>query len=195
MNKKLILSASITLVLTACSSGTYITDVKTESHQEEYKTSKIEPPMFSEAEMAAREAQAAQQVVATPTTPVTTTYKTIVDPEQTVAKPVKIVPPTKKQVKAAARFGYTVQVAAVPSETKVIPFAAKLPQQVQPIWQHYKVVNGTKWYTVLFGDYATSAEASQAIKTLSPELKALKPFVKSIDSIKNSNYPTMKKLN
>ncbi|WP_249930006.1 SPOR domain-containing protein, partial [Vibrio parahaemolyticus] len=96
------------------------------------------------------------------------------------AKPVKIVPPSKKQA-GIQRFGYTIQVAAVGSQAKVDQFANKLPQNGQPIWENYKVVNGTKWFSVLYGDYATSAEAKQAISTLPAQFQQLRPFVKSID--------------
>lgn len=109
-------------------------------------------------------------------------------------KPVKIIPPSKKQA-GIQRFGYTIQVVAVGSQAKVDQFANKLPQNGQPIWENYKVVNGTKWFSVLYGDYATNAEAQQAISTLPTQFQQLKPFVKSIDAIKNSSFPTLNKLN
>ncbi len=93
------------------------------------------------------------------------------------------------------RFGYTVQVVAVGSQAKVDYFASKLPKDGQPIWENYKIVNGTKWFTVLYGDFATSTEAKKAIAQLPQEFKELQPFVKSIDAIKNSEYPTLNKLN
>jgi septal ring-binding cell division protein DamX len=190
MNNKLILCASI--LLTACSSGTYVTDVKTESYREDYKAANVKPAMVSETQPLTETAMTVKNVDTPQLIVAKNEFKIIKAPEP---KPVKIIPPTAKQVKAAARFGYTVQVVAVGTEDKVIHYAAKLPQQVQPIWQNYKVVKGTKWYTVLFGDYATAPEAQEAIKTLSNELQAMKPFVKSIDSIKNSSYPQLKKLN
>jgi septal ring-binding cell division protein DamX len=110
-------------------------------------------------------------------------------------KTVVITPPTAKQVAMHPRFGFTIQVVAVGTQNKVDIFAAKLPKNGQPIWENYKVVNGTKWYTVLFGDFATRSEAQKAINTLPADFRQLKPFVKSIDSIKNSEYPTLNKLN
>lgn len=190
MNNKLIFCTS--LLLTACSSGTYVTDVKTESYREDYKAEKIQPPMATEVKPAAEESMLVKNIDVVAADTEKNQFKIIKAP---AAMPVKIIPPTAKQVKAAARFGFTVQVVAVGTEDKVIHYAAKLPQQVQPIWQNYKVVKGTKWYTVLFGDYATAPEAQEAIKTLSKELQVMKPFVKSIDSIKNSQYPQLKKLN
>jgi septal ring-binding cell division protein DamX len=102
--------------------------------------------------------------------------------------------PSKKQ-QMNQRFGYTVQVVAVGSQSKVDSFVNQLPTTSQPVWENYKVVNGTKWFTVLYGDYATKAEAKQAIATLPKTFQNLKPFVKSIDEIKNSAYPTLNKLN
>ncbi len=110
------------------------------------------------------------------------------------AKPIKVMPVNDKQPDTQ-QFGYTIQVAAVGSQSKANQITHKLPQDGQPIWGHYKVVNDTKWYSVLYGDYATSAEAQQAISTLPAQFQKLKPFVKSIDSIKNSPYPTLNKLN
>jgi septal ring-binding cell division protein DamX len=93
------------------------------------------------------------------------------------------------------RFGYTIQVVAVGNREKVEQFSSKLPNNEQPIWVNYKVVNGTKWYTVLYGDYATSKKAKEAITKLPDDFNKLKPFVKSIDSIKKSDFPTLTKLN
>jgi septal ring-binding cell division protein DamX len=56
-------------------------------------------------------------------------------------------------------------------------------------------VKGTKWYALLYGDFASKVKAQQAIKTLPQELQDLKPFVRSIDKIKKSDYPTLSKLN
>ena len=103
--------------------------------------------------------------------------------------------PTKKQQDMNQRFGYTVQVVAVGSQSKVDSFVKMLPTTSQPVWENYKMVNGTKWFTVLYGDYATRLEAKKAISTLPSTFQNLKPFVKSIDDIKNSEYPTLNKLN
>ncbi|MDG4813822.1 SPOR domain-containing protein, partial [Hydrogenovibrio sp. 3SP14C1] len=76
------------------------------------------------------------------------------------AKPkVTIAPPTEQQLAMTPRYGFTIQVVAVGAQTKVDQFANQLPKDEQPIWENYKVVNGTKWYTVLYGDYATRQEA------------------------------------
>ncbi|SMS00732.1 hypothetical protein VIM7927_02001 [Vibrio mangrovi] len=188
MEKKVILGLS-TLLLAACSSGTYVTDVTTESYQEEYPTAKMQQPVVSQQGTTA-EGVTEMNVIRTMDHPAKP--QTASQPSQ---KSVAITPPTAKQVAMNPRFGYTIQVVAVGSQNKVDGFASKLPKNGQPVWENYKVVNGTKWYTVLYGDFATRAEAHQAIQMLPADFRQLKPFVKSIDAIKNSEYPTLNKLN
>ncbi|GAL18306.1 DamX-related protein [Vibrio maritimus] len=184
--------------------------MKSESYREDYQ------PV--EAKTAAPVAVATTTTVATEKKPVTAAQKS--EPKQQVAaqstaakaksqpqpapataqqaessKVVKIVPPSKKQAEQDYRFGYTIQVVAVGSQDKVTQFADKLPKGTQPVWQNYKVVNGTKWYTLLYGDFASKVKAEQAIQTLPKEFQDLKPFVRSIDKIKKSDYPTLSKLN
>ncbi|SHF50292.1 Sporulation related domain-containing protein [Vibrio gazogenes DSM 21264] len=185
MEKKVILGLS-TLLLAACSSGTYVTDVTTESYQEEYPTAKIQQPVVSQ------QGKTAEGVTEMNVVRTIEPSKKMSQPSQTA---VTITPPTAKQVAMNPRFGYTIQVVAVGTQSKVDKFSSKLPKDGQPVWENYKVVNGTKWYTVLYGDFATRAKAHQAIQMLPAEFRQLKPFVKSIDAIKNSEYPTLNKLN
>ncbi|MEW4340599.1 SPOR domain-containing protein [Vibrio diabolicus] len=181
----------LSVLLSACASETYITDVTSESYREDYKSDRIPKPIMA-SENAVVEKDVQPTVVKMTAKPEEKKVVKLTPKEQ--AKPVKIVPPSKKQA-GIQRFGYTIQVAAVGSQAKVDQFANKLPQNGQPIWENYKVVNGTKWFSVLYGDYATSAEAKQAISTLPAQFQQLRPFVKSIDAIKNSAYPTLNKLN
>lgn len=176
MEKKVILGLS-TLLLAACSSGTYVTDVTTESYQEEYPTAKIQQPVVSQ------QGKTAEGVTEMNVVRTIEPSKKMSQPSQTA---VTITPPTAKQVAMNPRFGYTIQVVAVGTQSKVDKFSSKLPKDGQPVWENYKVVNGTKWYTVLYGDFATRAKAHQAIQMLPAEFRQLKPFVKSIDAIKNS---------
>lgn len=189
---KKIAIVSLPLLLAACASETYITDVTSESYTEEYKTAKVEAPVVSQAQEVATgvsEENVAVNVVKL--SPAEEKKVVKLSPEKTA----KVVPPTKKQMDMNQRFGYTIQVVAVGSQAKVDSFVSKLPRSSQPVWENYKVVNGTKWFTVLYGDYATRLEAKKAISTLSSEFQDLQPFVKSIDDIKNSDYPTLNKLN
>ncbi len=186
---KKIAIVGLTAVLSGCISSEYITDVKSESHREDYRTAKVEKPLLSQPKVAEQNVQP-NVVNATPNVD-----KPVIKVAPTAKPSVSITPPSAKQKSASARFGYTIQVVAVGNQVKVDQFARKLPQHEQPIWENYKVVNGTKWYTILFGDYATRSEAQAAIAKLPSDFRTLKPFVKSIDSIKNSEYPNLNKLN
>lgn len=180
----------LSVLLSACVSSDYVTDVSSESYREEYKTAKVEQPVVSQQ---GTSSAIVEDNVQTGTVTMSSEPMTKVQPK---AKPsVTIIPPTAKQKAMNPRYGFTIQVVAVGSQTKVDHFARKLPRDNQPIWENYKVVNGTKWYTVLYGDYATRTDAKAAISELPVEFQDLKPFVKSIDDIKNSQYPTLNKLN
>ncbi|CAH0536865.1 SPOR domain-containing protein [Vibrio marisflavi] len=189
---KKIAIVGISALLSACSTGTYTVDVSSESYREAYPVAKVDQPVVSQDGM--MNGVTEQNVTPTQKTIVPSSSSTAAKTAK--AKPaVAIIPPTAKQIAKNPRFGYTIQVVAVGTQTKVDQFARQLPTEGQPIWENYKVVNGTKWYTVLYGDYATRTEAKKAIATLPMEFKNLKPFVKSIDAIKNSEYPTLNKLN
>ncbi|EGR0669626.1 SPOR domain-containing protein [Vibrio vulnificus] len=191
MKKVAIITLSV--LLSACTSDNYVANVTTESHREEFKIEPIPEPLMAQEETV-QEVSIPQQVVKME--PQTEEKKVVkLSPQSETTKAVKIVPPSKKQQEKMQRFGYTVQVVAVGSQAKVDYFASKLPKDGQPIWENYKIVNGTKWFTVLYGDFATSTEAKKAIAQLPQEFKELQPFVKSIDAIKNSEYPTLNKLN
>ncbi len=181
----------LSVLLSACASESYITDVTSESYREDYQSQSISKPIMS-SENAVVEKNVEPTVVKMTAKPEEKKVVKLTPKDQ--VKPVKIIPPSKKQA-GIQRFGYTIQVVAVGSQAKVDQFARQLPQNSQPIWENYKVVNGTKWFSVLYGDYATSAEAKHAISTLPTHFQQLKPFVKSIDAIKNSAYPTLNKLN
>ncbi|ENY3839263.1 SPOR domain-containing protein [Vibrio vulnificus] len=191
MKKVAIITLSV--LLSACASDNYVANVTTESHREEFKIEPIPEPLMAQEETV-QEVSIPQQVVKME--PQTEEKKVVkLSPQSETTKAVKIVPPSKKQQDKMQRFGYTVQVVAVGSQAKVDYFASKLPKDGQPIWENYKIVNGTKWFTVLYGDFATSTEAKKAIAQLPQEFKELQPFVKSIDAIKDSEYPTLNKLN
>jgi len=187
----------LSVLLSACASDTYEKNVTTESYKEDYKVEPIAKPLTAESGSTIQE----ESVMATKSEPVMQAAPVVQEQQKTVKlapqsakKKIKIVPPTDRQVKANPRYGYTIQVIAVDRESKLPAFAKKLPTD-QPIWGNYKQVNGTNWYTILYGDYASRAEAKAAIATLPQEFQKLKPFTKSIDDIKNSDYPTLNKLN
>ncbi|MGF1740170.1 SPOR domain-containing protein [Vibrio profundum] len=183
MKKIAILGTSV--LLSACSTGTYTMDVSSESYREQFPVTKVEQPIVSQ--------DGSMNGV--------TENNVAMNGSNTMAKQsantnaVAITAPTAKQIAQNPRYGFTIQVVAMGSQVKVDQFARQLPAQGQPIWENYKVVNGTKWYTILYGDFATKHDAKKAVASLPAKFRALKPFIKSIDAIKNSQYPTLNKLN
>ncbi len=60
---------------------------------------------------------------------------------------------------------------------------------------NYKWLTAQKWFTVLYGDYATRLEAKKFISTLPSSLKNLKPFVKSnmiFQELQNTQHQQVK---
>ncbi|SON53295.1 SPOR domain-containing protein [Vibrio tapetis] len=185
----------LSVLLTACASDTYEKGVTSESYKEDYKVDTIAQPITAKSESMIKEesVMASESAATMKAAPVAQEKKPVQLAPQTAKKKIKIVPPTNEQMKKNPRYGYTIQVIALDRESKLNGFANKLPDG-QPIWGNYKQVKGTNWYTILYGDYASRAEAKAAISTLPKEFQKLKPFAKSIDDIKNSDYPSMNKL-
>ncbi len=187
----------LSLLLSACASDTYNTNVTSESYQEDYQKDVVSKPIMS-----SENAVVEKDVEPTPVVKPTIVKKSVKPEEKKVVKLVpqeqvkliKVVSHSNKPLDAQ-RFGYTIQVAAFSNKANIGKLAKRLPQNDEPIWENYKVINDTKWYSVLYGDYSTSKEAQKAIATLPTQFQQLKPFVKSISSIKNSEYPTLNKLN
>jgi septal ring-binding cell division protein DamX len=199
MEKRIIVGISA-LFLAACSTGSYVSDVTVETHKEDYPAATVQKPVVSQ--NGSMNGVTEEPVVASSMQDMNTAPMSEPAPEMTESKPEKTAPsvvitsPTKKDIAHQPhRFGYTIQVIAVGNQSKVDMFASKLPKNGQPVWENYKVMNGTKWYTILFGDFATRTDAKNAIRSLPQEFLHLKPFVKSLDAIKNSEYPTLNKLN
>lgn len=188
---KKIIIIGLSALLSACATEHYVTDVTSQSHREDFKLADVTQPLSSNQD----EMQGVSEQDAAPKMTQAKPQSAANTPAKSKEHMTSIVPPSKKQQQAQTRFGYTIQIVAVGAQNKVDSFVKELPKQGQPIWENYKEVNGTKWFSVLYGDYATRTQAKQAAESLPKELKDLKPFVKSIDSIKNSNFPTMNKLN
>ncbi|WP_413283310.1 SPOR domain-containing protein [Vibrio sp. MA40-2] len=186
---------TLSALLTACSSGELITEVTSESYQEEYNTKQMAEPIkeIDVTKQVNVGSETAKNVIVTKKKMVTDQAKASTSTAYTNNTMIKIIPPSEKQKVEAMRFGYTIQVVAVSSAQKASNYANRLPQG-NPVWQHHKKVNGTDWYAVLYGDYATKSEAKAAIQTLPSYIREFKPFVKSLDEIKISSYPKLVKL-
>ena len=98
------------------------------------------------------------------------------------------------RAKASPRFGYTIQLAAARTSDEFDSYLKLVPRTLEPVWENKKIVNGVLWNTLLYGDYGSLEKATAAIVTLPDGYHQLTPFVKSVDSIKSSPYPKMKKL-
>lgn len=106
----------LSALLAACASGEYTTDVKTESHREEYSVAAVEQPVISEYGVAdgISEQNVEQNVVKM--TPDSEKKVVKMSPQ---AKPaVSITPPSAKQVAMNPRYGFTIQVVAVGRKVK-----------------------------------------------------------------------------
>lgn len=181
---------ALSAVLTACSSGELITDVSSESYQEEYQSKPMVEPIKESTVMESDvEVVAPMKKTVVASKPARTSQSSMSSSNN---KMIKILPPTPKQAETM-RFGYTIQVMAVSSSQKAMTFANQLPDG-HPVWEHHKQVKGTDWHAVLYGDYATKSEAKAAIQTLPKYFRDLKPFVKSLDEIKKSPFPKLVKL-
>ncbi|PWI32221.1 cytochrome C biogenesis protein CcdA [Vibrio albus] len=205
MKKISILALSV--LLAACSSGTYTTDVNSDTYKEDYNTAKLSTASVPAEQLEVSVVESApevQQAAIAPEPQIATPVQAEIKPAPVQkrvvkispansAKKVRIVPPTQKQLERTQRFGYTLQVIALDSPYKSRTYADQLPSG-NPVWEHFKRVNGTDWYAILYGDYATKSEAKAAIQTLPEFFRSKNPFVKSLDKIKNSAYPKLNKL-
>lgn len=172
MNKLIIISFS--LLLSACASESYTSNVSTESHQQEFTTDKIvEPLTVSEG---------------------VNTTKQVETVDVDKAPQASIVAPSTQQLANNPRYGFTIQLMATSNIDTRSQFVQSLPKTSDPVWQNKKVVNGQNIVAILYGDYKDTETATQALKSLPMSLQNLRPFVKSIDNIKNSDYPVLSKL-
>ncbi|MGO2341238.1 SPOR domain-containing protein [Vibrio litoralis] len=202
MKKIAIISLSV-LFLAACSSANYDDEVSTETYQETYQTDEVPQPITdSEApleqdltaepsmiEPAAPEAQTESGKKVVKLSPPSEEETKTESSESTV----KVFYPEQNDVAQPAAGNYLVQVAALQSEKFLTNTAKGLPEN-QPKWENVKTVNGKQWHSLLFGNFKTAEEAKDAIMRLPASYQNMGPFVKSVKSITNSQYPTLKKL-
>lgn len=199
MNKIAIISLSV-LLLAACSSSNYDSEVKTESYQEAYKTDEIAQPITdTSASPMEQDVKDESSMIEASTGSNKKVVKLSPAPENsqesTSKSSVQVFYPEDKNKSAQQPDSshYLVQVAALNSEDKVLKVAEQLPAN-QPKWENIKTVSGKQWHSLLFGDFKTKSDAKDAILRLSVDLQAMDPFIKSVKSVKNSQYPTLKKL-
>lgn len=172
MNKFIIIS--ISLLLSACASESYTSNVSTESHQEEFTTDKIVKPLTVSEDL--------------------NKTKQVETVDVNKAPQISLVAPSSQQLLSNPRYGFTIQLMATANTNNRSEFIQSLPNTSVPVWQNKKVVNGKNIVAILYGDYKDTETATRALNSLPMSLQNLRPFVKSIDKIKNSDYPVLSKL-
>lgn len=201
-----IISLSV-LFLAACSSANYDNEVSTETYQETYKTDEVPQPITessapleqdlksepqtaqpSMVEPAAPEAQSQSGKKVVKLSPPAEEIKT-----ESSASTVKVFYPEQNDITQPTAGNYLIQVAALQSGQFLNATAKGLPDN-QPKWENVKTLNGKQWHSLLMGNFKTAEEAKDAILRLPASYQNMGPFVKSVDSITKSQYPTLKKL-
>src|SRR5690606_25921774 len=86
---------TLSVLLSACSSGDYVTNVTSESHREEFKMDTIPEPLMAQQDVV-QETNLPQPMVKVET-PVEEKAVVKLSPQTERPKAVKIVPPSKKQ--------------------------------------------------------------------------------------------------
>lgn len=201
-----IISLSV-LFLAACSSANYDNEVSTETYQETYKTDEVPQPITESSAPLEQdlksESQTVQPSMVEPAAPEAQSQsgKKVVKlsppAEETKAESsastVKVFYPEQNDITQPTAGNYLIQVAALQSEQFLNATAKGLPDN-QPKWENVKTVNGKQWHSLLMGNFKTAEEAKDAILRLPASYQNMGPFVKSVDSITKSQYPTLKKL-
>jgi DamX protein len=81
--------------------------------------------------------------------------------------------------------GFTLQLLAAANKNSAIKFLNGTVQ-AQRMYLYQTQLKGKPWSVVVYGQYSTRANANAAIAKLPSELKQLKTWVKSINSVKNA---------
>nr|WP_086940117.1 SPOR domain-containing protein [Thaumasiovibrio occultus] len=79
---------------------------------------------------------------------------------------------------------YSIQVVAVSEESDVEAFVSELPSG--SVFVNRKMVNGLPWFTLLYGEYNSQAEAQSAISSLPASIQRNGPFVRNLGTGANA---------
>ncbi|MPW37914.1 SPOR domain-containing protein [Vibrio sp. B1Z05] len=186
---------SLALLLAACSSSEYETDIQSESYQENYQT--------TQAEVDAKKPQIEEQDLTPVVTPIAqdtstsnvTTDNATADNMTTNAKPMTdaqegdsvestaltastAVPEVETASLNAPSKGFSIQLATLSDKTKAQAFAEQLKAD-STLWVQTKTINDKVVYSVVMGDYADYDHAKAAVAALPERLQKLQPFVKN----------------
>lgn len=108
----------------------------------------------------------------------------------TTDKPAQLLTDTKnyygdgKQLLALKSEGYTLQMLGARQEKSVGGFVASMPNQDQ-LKRFYTLYKKKPWYVVIYGRYPNRAAAMAAIGELPPQLRARRPWARSIAGVQD----------
>jgi len=90
----------------------------------------------------------------------------------------------QQSVKSWPDSGFTLQLLGTRSQAGITKFLTSMPNSEK--MRHFTTtLKGKPWHVVVYGQYPSRARASAAKSILPAKLKALKPWVKSIKSVKS----------
>ncbi|WP_240432774.1 SPOR domain-containing protein [Vibrio halioticoli] len=183
---------SLALLLAACSSSEYETDIQSESYQENYQT--------TQAEVDAKKPQIEEQDLTPVVTPIAqdtstsnvATDNATADNMTNNAKPMTdaqegdsvestastAAPEVEIASLNAPSKGFSIQLATLSDKTKAQAFAEQLKAD-STLWVQTKTINDKVVYSVVMGDYADYDHAKAAVAALPERLQKLQPFVKN----------------
>ncbi|PMM09402.1 hypothetical protein BCT61_11095 [Vibrio breoganii] len=149
---------SLALLLAACSSSDYESDVQSESYQENYQS--------TQTEVDESKAEIVEEDVA------------IVEEDASEIKEQDAAEAPAETPAVAPTEGFSIQLATISEEEKAKAFAKALNTE-SDLWLQAKEINDKPVYSVLMGDFGDYDEAKAAVAALPEGLQKLKPFVKN----------------
>ncbi|GEM79373.1 SPOR domain-containing protein [Vibrio superstes] len=158
---------SLALLLAACSSSDYESDVQSESYQENYQT--------NQTEVDENKAEIVEEDVAIVEEEASEIKEQDAADTEEVAKESEA--PAKTSALAPTE-GFSIQLATISDEEKAKAFAKALNTE-SALWLQAKEINDKPVYSVLMGDFGDYDEAKAAVAALPEGLQKLKPFVKN----------------
>ncbi len=90
------------------------------------------------------------------------------------------VPPPSLADQLALKF--TLQVVSMRHGDGFEKYVNELPDNA-PFWSNQKVVKGVLWYSLLYGEYDSKAQAEEALRKLPANVQKFGPFVRSFSTI------------
>ncbi|GAD80090.1 hypothetical protein VEZ01S_23_00420 [Vibrio ezurae NBRC 102218] len=177
---------SLALLLAACSSSEYQTDIQSESYQENYQTTQAEVdaknPQIEEQDLTPVATPIAQDTNISDVTTDNATSNTDVMNEaksDSVESSVSTTTPAEKNASLnAPSKGFSIQLATLSDKQKAQAFAKEL-QTDTTLWLQTKSINDKVVYSVVMGDFGDYDQAKGAVAALPERLQKLKPFVKN----------------